>query len=45
MQPPDVDLIEQARIEDRGFRDFMEETDETGMQWIKRKEDDSCCSH
>jgi Fe-S-cluster containining protein len=42
MQPPDVDLIEQARIEDRGFRDFMEETDETGMQWIKRKEDDSC---
>ncbi|NLF89036.1 YkgJ family cysteine cluster protein [Candidatus Bathyarchaeota archaeon] len=42
MQPPDVDLIEQKRIEDRGFNDFIEEPDETGMQWIKRKEDDSC---
>jgi Fe-S-cluster containining protein len=42
MQPPDVDLIEKARIEDRGFKDFLEDPDEAGMQWIKRKEDDSC---
>jgi Fe-S-cluster containining protein len=42
MQPPDVDLIEQKRIEDKGFKDFLEEPDETGIQWIKRKEDDSC---
>ncbi len=42
MQPPDVDLIEQKRIEDRGFKDFLEEPDETGISWIRRKEDDSC---
>ncbi len=42
MQPPDVDLIEQKRIEDRGFKDFLEEPDETGINWIRRKSDDSC---
>lgn len=43
MQPPDVDLIEQKRIEDRGFKDFLEEPDETSINWIRRKSDDSCC--
>jgi Fe-S-cluster containining protein len=42
MQPPDVDFIERKRILDRGCRDFLEEPDETGVQWIRRKEDDSC---
>lgn len=42
MQPPDVDLIEQKRIEDRGIKDFLEEPDETGICWIRRKDDDSC---
>jgi hypothetical protein len=42
MQPPDVDFIERKRILDKGFRDFLEEPDETGVQWIRRKDDDSC---
>jgi Fe-S-cluster containining protein len=42
MQPPDVDLIEQKRIEDKGFKDFLEPLDEAGICWICRKEDDSC---
>jgi Fe-S-cluster containining protein len=42
VQPPDVDFIERKRILDLGFRDFLEEPDETGIQWIRRKEDDSC---
>lgn len=42
MQPPDVDFIERKRILDRGFRDFLEEPDETGLQWIRRKDDGSC---
>jgi Fe-S-cluster containining protein len=42
MQPPDVDFIERKRILDRGFRDFLEKPDETGLQWIRRKDDGSC---
>jgi Fe-S-cluster containining protein len=42
MQPPDVDFIERKRILDMGFKDFLEEPDETGIQWIRRKDDDSC---
>jgi Fe-S-cluster containining protein len=42
MQPPDVDKIEQKRIKDRGFKDFLQPSDETGLDWIRRKKDDSC---
>lgn len=42
MQPPDVDFIERKRILELGFKDFLEEPDETGMQWIRRKDDDTC---
>lgn len=42
MQPPDVDLIEQQRIEERGFKDFLDQDDETGINWIRRKDDESC---
>jgi Fe-S-cluster containining protein len=42
VQPPDVDFIERKRIVDLGFKDFLEEPDETGVQWIRRKDDDSC---
>jgi Fe-S-cluster containining protein len=42
MQPPDVDSIEKRRIEGNGFKDFLEQTDETGLQWIRRKNDNSC---
>jgi Fe-S-cluster containining protein len=42
MQPPDVNKAEQKLIETRGFKDFLEPTDETGIDWIRRKKDDSC---
>jgi Fe-S-cluster containining protein len=42
MQPPDVDKKEQKLIINRGFKDFLEPPDETGLNWIKRKKDDSC---
>ena len=42
MQPPDVDKNEQKRIKDRGFKDFLQPPDETGLDWIRRKQDDSC---
>ena len=42
MQPPDVNKTEQKQIEARGFKDFLERPDETGIMWIKRKQDDSC---
>ncbi|MCW3984733.1 MAG: YkgJ family cysteine cluster protein [Candidatus Bathyarchaeota archaeon] len=41
MQPPDVDEFERKRIEDSGFKDFYE-TDENGLNWIKRKKDGAC---
>ena len=42
MQPPDVDVAEQRRIESRGFRNFLSFPDELGTRWIRRKKDDSC---
>jgi len=42
MQPPDVDSIEKRRIEGNGFKDFLEQPDETGLHWIRRKNDNSC---
>ncbi|MGA3060775.1 MAG: YkgJ family cysteine cluster protein [Candidatus Bathyarchaeia archaeon] len=41
-QPPDVDKAEQKRIETKGFRDFLDRPDETGIVWIRRKKDGSC---
>jgi hypothetical protein len=45
MQPPDVDKAEQKQIEAKGFKDFLERPDETGISWICRKNDDSCFFH
>ena len=42
MQPPDVNKIEQKQIEAKGFKDFVEPPDESGIRWIRRKDDDSC---
>lgn len=42
MQPPDVNKNEQKRIEAKGFKDFLARPDETGISWIRRKNDDSC---
>ncbi len=42
MQPPDVSKKEQVAIESKGFKDFLERPDETGILWIRRKKDDSC---
>jgi hypothetical protein len=42
MQPPDVSKTEQKRIEEKGFKDFLGETDEHGVSWIRRKKDGSC---
>ncbi len=42
MQPPDVNKAEQKKIEAKGFKDFLERPDGTGIAWIRRKKDDSC---
>ncbi len=42
MQPPDVNRAERRKIEAKGFRDFLERPDESGIDWIRRKKDDSC---
>jgi len=42
MQPPDVNKAERKKIEAKGFRDFLERPDESGIDWIRRKKDDSC---
>ncbi len=42
MQPPDVNKAEEKLIEARGFGNFLERPDETGIAWIRRKKDDSC---
>ena len=42
MQPPDVSAAEQKQIEAKGFRDFLDHSDEKGIMWIRRKEDGSC---
>ena len=45
MQPPDVNKAEQKQIEAKGFKDFLEPPDETGIRWIRRKKDNSCFFH
>lgn len=42
MQPPDVNRAEQKLIEAKGFKNFLEPNDETGIAWIRRKKDGSC---
>jgi Fe-S-cluster containining protein len=42
IQPPDIKKAEQKKIEARGFKNFSEHPDETGIAWIRRKKDDSC---
>jgi Fe-S-cluster containining protein len=42
VQPPDVDKNEQKQIEAKGFKDFLDKPDETGIMWIRRKKDESC---
>ena len=42
MQPPDVNKAERKKIEAKGFRVFLERPDESGIDWIRRKKDDSC---
>lgn len=42
MQPPDVSKTEQKQIEAKGFKNFLEPLDETGIAWIRRKNDESC---
>jgi Fe-S-cluster containining protein len=42
LQPPDVNAAEQKQIEAKGFRDFLEPSDGTGISWIRRKQDGSC---
>lgn len=42
LQPPDVDLIEQKRIEGKGFKGFLTPADDTGLRWIRRKSNGSC---
>ena len=42
MQPPDVNKTEQKQIEAKGFRDFLEQPDGTGIAWIRRKKDGGC---
>jgi Fe-S-cluster containining protein len=42
MQPPDVNKAEQKKLEAKGFKNFLEPPDESGIRWIRRKNDDSC---
>ena len=42
MQPPDVSKTEQKRIEEKGFKDFLESPDENGIRWLRRKKDGGC---
>ena len=42
MQPPDVNKAEQKQIEAKGHKDFLERPDGTGINWIRRKKDNSC---
>jgi len=42
MQPPEVDKVEQKQIEAKGFTDFFDIPDETGLVWIRRKKDGGC---
>jgi len=42
LQPPDVNKAEQKQIEAKGFSDFLDRSDETGIRWIRRQKDGSC---
>jgi len=42
MQPPDISKTEQKQLEQRGYKDFFERPDESGINWVRRKNDDSC---
>jgi len=42
VQPPDVNREEQKRIESKGFTNFLDRPDETGIIWIRRKKDGGC---
>jgi Fe-S-cluster containining protein len=42
VQPPEVDISERKLIEAKGFTDFLDRRDETGVMWIRRKKDGSC---
>ena len=42
IQTPDVNKAEQKLIEEKGFKEFLEPSDETGIAWIRRKKDGSC---
>jgi len=42
MQPPDVDKAEQKKIETRGFTNFIDSPNESGIVWIRRKKDGGC---
>lgn len=41
-QPADTNIKEQRKIEARGFTNFLEEPDGTGLRFIRRKKDGSC---
>lgn len=42
MQPPDVNVAEKKQIEAKGFVDFLDRSNGTGIMWIRRKEDGGC---
>jgi Fe-S-cluster containining protein len=42
MQPPDVNKTEQKQIQAKGFTDFLDRPDETGILWIRRRKDGGC---
>ena len=42
VQSPDVNREEQKKIESKGFTNFLDRPDETGIIWIRRKKDGSC---
>jgi len=42
LQPPDVNNAEQKQIEAKGFSDFLDRADKTGIRWIRRQKDGSC---
>jgi hypothetical protein len=37
-----VNKEEQKRIESRGFKNFLDHSDKTGIVWIRRNKDESC---
>jgi len=41
-EPPDINLKEQQKIEDKGYTNFMEDPDDLHNRNIRRKKDGSC---